>query len=119
LEGGPHGAAGTLLITCYNSTCYEITLTPTWLRWCSRCARWLTREFLDHRAAVGSGEGFYLARDEAAADDATPVLGLITMVLSYRFNERWSTRLYGYRTIITDGRDSDVVLWGWALRWDQ
>ena len=40
------------------------------------------------------------------------MLGLITMALSYRFSARWSTRLYWYRTITTDGRDSDVVLLG-------
>jgi hypothetical protein len=73
---------------------------------------WLTREFLDHRAAVGLGGGFYLARDEEAADTATRMLGLITMALSYRFSARWSTRLYWDRTITTDGRDSDVVLLG-------
>jgi hypothetical protein len=73
---------------------------------------WLTREFLDHRATVGLGGGFYLARDEDESDNETRVLGLITMALSYRFSEHWGTRLYWYRTITTDGRDSDVVMLG-------
>ncbi len=72
----------------------------------------LTREFLGHRTAVSSGGGFYLARDEDETDHETRVLGLITMALSYRFSGRRSTRRYWYRTITTDGRDSDVLLLG-------
>jgi hypothetical protein len=61
---------------------------------------------------VGSGEGLYLAGDEAEAGNATRVLGLITRAQSYRFSERCSRRLHSYRTITTEGRDSDVVMFG-------
>lgn len=59
-----------------------------------------------HRYAAAPG------RLSVRALNAPRVLGLLTMALSYRFSERWSTRLYWYRTITTDGRDSDVVLLG-------
>jgi hypothetical protein len=34
------------------------------------------------------------------------------MALRYRFSGRRSTRRYWYRTITTDGRESDVLLLG-------
>jgi Outer membrane protein beta-barrel domain len=73
---------------------------------------WIGREFLDHRAEVGLGVGPYLAHDDDDRGGTTTVLGLLTMTASYRFSERWLVRYYWYRTLTTDGRDTDVMLLG-------
>jgi hypothetical protein len=73
---------------------------------------WLTREFLEHRASIGLGLGPYVARDEDATGQQTRVLGLLTMTAAWRWSERWRTRAFWYRTVTTDGRDTDIVLLG-------
>jgi hypothetical protein len=75
---------------------------------------WLVREFLEHRASVGLGLGPYVARDDDETGQKTRVLGLLTMGAAWRWSDRWSTRAYWYRTVTTDGRDTDIVLLGMA-----
>jgi len=72
----------------------------------------LSREFLDHRASVGLGLGPYFAQDKDEAGQQTHVLGLLSMLGVWRWNERWATRGYWYRTVTTNGRDTDVFLFG-------
>lgn len=73
---------------------------------------WLTREFLARRASIGLGGGLYLARDEDLRGQRTEALGLLSMSAAWRFGERIATRLYWYRTLTTNGRDTDVVMLG-------
>jgi hypothetical protein len=72
----------------------------------------LTREFLDHQASVGLGLGPYLAFDSLESRQETKVLGLLTMVATWRWSDRWSTRAFWYRTVTNTGTDTDVVLLG-------
>ncbi len=72
----------------------------------------LSREFLDHHASVGLGLGPYVTQDHNETGQSTRVLGLLTMVAGWRWNESWSTRGYWYRTVTTNGRDTDVMLIG-------
>jgi hypothetical protein len=73
---------------------------------------WLVREFLDHRATVGLGLGPYFTRDQDETGNQTRVLGLLTMGAAWRWSGRWGTRAYWYRTVTTDGRDTDIVMLG-------
>ena len=73
---------------------------------------WISREFLSHRASVGIGGGFYFARDQDERGERTKGLGLLTMAVAYRFTEHVATRLHWYRTLTSNGRDTDVVLLG-------
>jgi len=87
----------------------------------------LKREFLNHHADVGVAGGFYLARDRDYSSPETQVLGLITtrtqalglltMTVTYRAEVGFRLRAYWYRTLTTNGRDTDVVMLGlgWAL----
>ena len=87
----------------------------------------LKREFLNHHADVGVAGGFYFAHDRDYASPATQVLGLITtrtqllglltMTATYRMQAGLRLRAYWYRTLTTNGRDTDVVMLGvgWAL----
>jgi hypothetical protein len=45
------------------------------------------------------------------------VLGLLTMTATYRMEAGLRLRAYWYRTLTTNGRDTDVVMLGvgWAL----
>jgi hypothetical protein len=72
----------------------------------------LSREFLSRRAFVGLGLGPYLARTTDESGDHTKVLGLLTMIAGWHWNERWSTRAYWYRTVTDNGTDTDVVTVG-------
>ena len=81
----------------------------------------LVREFLDHHADVGIAGGFYLARDEdylvpsdtlVGTATNTQVLGLLTMTLTWRVTRMTHLRAYWYRTLTTNGRDTDVLLGG-------
>ena len=66
--------------------------------------------------------GFYFARDSYNANPETNVLGLIntrtevlgllTMTATYRFEMGLRLRAYWYRTLTTNGRDTDVVMGG-------
>jgi len=78
---------------------------------------YIRREFLDHRADVGLGGGFYLARDQDEQGQHLKLLGIITMTISYRLGEHWRTRAYWYRTVTVNGRDTDVALLGLGYRW--
>jgi hypothetical protein len=40
------------------------------------------------------------------------VLPIVLVVASWRWSERWSTRGYWYRTVTTNGRDTDGMLIG-------
>ena len=42
----------------------------------------------------------------------TQVLGLLTMTATYRFEAGFRLRAYWYRTLTTNGRDTDVVMLG-------
>jgi hypothetical protein len=87
----------------------------------------LKREFLNHHADVGVAGGFYLARDSDYSGPPTnllgvvtthsQVLGLLTMTATYRAEAGFRVRAYWYRTLTTNGRDTDVVMLGlgWAL----
>jgi hypothetical protein len=87
----------------------------------------LKREFLNHHADVGVAGGFYLAHDKDYSSPETQVLGLITtrtqvlglltMTATYRLDVGFRVRAYWYRTLTTNGRDTDVVMLGlgWAL----
>jgi hypothetical protein len=71
--------------------------------------------------------GFYWARDKDYSTPETQVLGLITtrnqllglltMTVTYRSEAGFRVRAYWYRTLTTNGRDTDVVMLGlgWAL----
>jgi len=83
----------------------------------------LKREFLHHHADVGVAGGFYFARDEdykgpptqvlgGLVTTRTQVLGLLTMTATYRFEAGFRLRAYWYRTLTTNGRDTDVVMLG-------
>jgi len=72
---------------------------------------WLVRDFVD-RASLGLGFGPYLAHDADEQGSRTLFLGFFTMELGYRWTRRWSTRFYWYRTVTTNGRDSDVLMVG-------
>ena len=82
----------------------------------------LKREFLDHHADVGVAGGFYFARDSyyvapdtnvfGLVNTRDQVLGLLTMTLTYRFEMGLRLRTYWYRTLTTNGRDTDVVMGG-------
>jgi hypothetical protein len=73
---------------------------------------WLTRDFLDHQAAVGIGLGPYFAHDDDESGSQNSVLGLLTMTVTWRWSEHWLSRYYWYRTVTTDGRDTDVMMLG-------
>jgi hypothetical protein len=84
----------------------------------------LVREFLDHHADVGIAGGFYLARDEdyqvpsntvVGVATNTQVLGLLTMTATWRVTRMFHLRAYWYRTLTTNGRDTDVLLAGLGL----
>jgi hypothetical protein len=87
----------------------------------------LKREFLNHHADVGVAGGFYLARDSDYGSPETQllglvttrsqVLGLLTMTATYRTEVGFRLRAYWYRTLTTNGRDTDVVMLGlgWAF----
>lgn len=87
----------------------------------------IKREFLNHHADVGVAGGFYFARDRDYISPETQVLGLIrtrtqvlgllTMTVTYRMESGFRLRAYWYRTLTTNGRDTDVVMLGagWAL----
>jgi hypothetical protein len=87
----------------------------------------LKREFLNHHADVGVAGGFYLARDSDYSSPETQllglvttrsqVLGLLTMTATYRTEVGFRLRAYWYRTLTTNGRDTDVVMLGlgWAF----
>jgi hypothetical protein len=83
----------------------------------------LKREFLHHHADVGVAGGFYFAHDEdykgpptevlgGLVTTRTQVLGLLTMTATYRFEAGFRLRAYWYRTLTTNGRDTDVVMGG-------
>ena len=81
----------------------------------------LVREFLGHHADVGIAGGFYLARDQdylVPSDTTvglatnTQVLGLLTMTMTWRVTRMFHLRAYWYRTLTTNGRDTDVLLGG-------
>ena len=82
----------------------------------------LKREFLNHHADVGVAGGFYFARDSDYASPETQVLGLVTtrsqvlglltMSATYRAAMGFRLRAYWYRTLTTNGRDTDVVMLG-------
>jgi hypothetical protein len=87
----------------------------------------IKREFLNHHADIGVAGGFYFAHDSDYASPATPllglittrtqVLGLLTMTATYRVDSGFRLRAYWYRTLTTNGRDTDVVTLGlgWAF----
>ena len=84
----------------------------------------LVREFLDHHADVGIAGGFYLARDQdylvpsntvVGTATNTQVLGLLTMTMTWRVTRMFHLRAYWYRTLTTNGRDTDVLLAGLGL----
>jgi hypothetical protein len=86
----------------------------------------LKREFLNHHADVGVAGGFYLAHDRdyqspetqlLGLATRTQVLGLLTMTATYRAEAGFRARAYWYRTLSTNGRDTDVVMLGlgWAF----
>ena len=72
----------------------------------------IKREFLNHHADVGVAGGFYFARDQDMAGARTEVLGLLTMTATYRFTAGFRARAYWYRTLTTNGRDTDVAMLG-------
>lgn len=82
----------------------------------------LKREFLNHHADVGVAGGFYFARDSdyrgpptdvlGVLNTHTEVLGLLTMTATYRFELGLRLRAYWYRTLTTNGRDTDVAMLG-------
>jgi hypothetical protein len=81
----------------------------------------LVREFLGHHADVGIAGGFYLARDQdylvpsntlVGIATKTQVLGLLTMTMTWRVTRMLHLRAYWYRTLTTNGRDTDVLLAG-------
>jgi hypothetical protein len=37
------------------------------------------------------------------------------MTAGYRFSSRWDARGYWYRTLTTNGRDTDVIVFGLGL----
>jgi hypothetical protein len=53
----------------------------------------------------------------ALAGTHSQVLGLLTMTATYRAEAGFRVRAYWYRTLTTNGRDTDVVMLGlgWAL----
>lgn len=86
----------------------------------------LVREFLNHHADVGIAGGFYLARDQdylvpsntvVGVATNTQVLGLLTMTTTWRVTRMFHLRAYWYRTLTTNGRDTDVLLagLGWSF----
>jgi hypothetical protein len=87
----------------------------------------LKREFLNHHADVGVAGGFYVARDSDYSSPETQILGLVTtrsqvlglltMSATYRFEVGLRVRAYWYRTLTTNGRDTDVAMLGvgWAF----
>jgi len=74
---------------------------------------WLRREFLDQHAEVAIGFGPYLARDNYGSEgvEHTNVQGLLTVLIGYRWSERWGSRFYWYRTVTNNSTatDSDVI----------
>jgi hypothetical protein len=81
----------------------------------------IKREFLSHHADVGVAGGFYFAHDSdyntpetqvLGVTTRTQVLGLLTMTATYRFETGFRLRAYWYRTLTTNGRDTDVVMGG-------
>ena len=72
----------------------------------------LKREFLDHRADVGVAAGLYYARDEDEGGHRTKGLGILTMTATWNWSRVLKTRLYWYRTLTTNGRDTDVAMLG-------
>ena len=87
----------------------------------------IKREFLSHHADVGVAGGLYFARDSDYSSPESQMLGLITtrtqvlgllaMTATYRMDAGFRLRAYWYRTLTTNGRDTDVVMLGvgWAL----
>jgi hypothetical protein len=72
----------------------------------------LSREFLEHQASIGLGLGPYVTQDLDETGQETRVLGLLTMVAKWRITDLWSIHGYWYRTVTTNGRDTDVMLIG-------
>ena len=73
---------------------------------------WISREFAGHRGTVGLGFGPYMTHDDNETGSQNRILGLLTMKLGCRFAGRWSGDAYWYRTVTTNGRDTDVLLVG-------
>ena len=72
----------------------------------------LKREFLNHHADVGVAAGLYYARDEDEAGQRTKGLGILTMTATWHLSKVVKLRAYWYRTLTTNGRDTDVAMWG-------
>jgi hypothetical protein len=78
---------------------------------------WLTRGFFDNCLTLGAGGGVYYSidkyRDSVQSEASERSLGgLITMSGSYRFSDRWLTRISWNRVASDYNRDTDIFLLG-------
>ncbi|MGD8476327.1 MAG: hypothetical protein PVI98_04215 [Burkholderiales bacterium] len=82
---------------------------------------WLVRDFLQKRVALSAGGGMYIAVDkyrtnqEGEEDDET-IAGMVAFSASYRFSQRWLTRVSWNRVVTVYNRDTDVILLGLGYR---
>lgn len=85
---------------------------------------WLVDAFYDRRMTLGIGAGgyFYLDRKNPAGSQNrvnSDLAGLISLTASYRFADRWFTRLNWNRVVTNYNRDTDVIVLGVGYRWEE
>jgi hypothetical protein len=85
---------------------------------------WLVDAFLARRVTLGFGAGVYSFVDREPTPDTEErqrldFAGLFTVTASYRFSDRWYTRINWNRVMSSDNRDTDMFLLGIGYRWER
>ena len=84
---------------------------------------WLVDAFLDRRLTLGFGAGLFAFLDRfpprwTGEDERFDVAGLVSLTTSYRFGDRWFTRVNWSRVASGIHRDSDIFALGVGCRWE-
>ena len=85
---------------------------------------WLVDTFYNRRMTLGIGAGgyFYLDKKDPTGSQSrinSDLAGLISLTTSYRFAERWFTRVIWNRVVTNYNRDTDVFVLGVGYRWEE
>lgn len=85
---------------------------------------WLVDAFYDRRMTLGIGAGAYYYLDKknptgSQSRAKSDLAGLISLTASYRFADRWFTRLNWNRVVTNYNRDTDVFVLGVGYRWEE
>ncbi|NJD63388.1 MAG: hypothetical protein FIA93_11805 [Deltaproteobacteria bacterium] len=82
---------------------------------------WFVDAFLGRRLTLGVGAGLYAFYDRfrpaGGGGDPFDVAGLLSLTTSWRFSDRWFTRINWNRVATDNDRDSDIFVLGVGYRW--